>query len=282
MKRTSLSIIAGMVLCAAAAPAPAQTVAAGPLTADQKEWRYKVGMMERVLEGAAEHGAARTRERLQQALPAQMLLGESPRVRGFQLAGYGVFFDVEMPSLDGTIDGMLLWSLQTLDQNDLGLQSALQALKSFVDSAKDPSLQQALKRIELQVAPATAMFPASVAAAAAGSERLATGSAASEPPAAGTLPGADPILDDPIAAYHTEVMQAIMDAMLEHSGPLAIGADQWLTVAVRRIGNRPRLAATEDDSRTFMARISGAGLRNFRSGQVSKEEALKGIELRVF
>jgi hypothetical protein len=273
-----------MVVAAAAHPAAAQTIERTPLTAEQKEWRYKVGQMERVLEGAAEHGAALTRERLQKALPAQMLLGDTPRARGFRLAGYGVFFDVEMPSLDGTIDGTLLWSLQTLDQNDLGLQSALDALKSFVESAKDPTLQQALKRVELQIAPASAMLPMP-AESAPGAPRLSTGSAASvsaATTAAADAPAADPILNDPIEAYHTEVMRAIMDAMLDHSGALGIGSDEWLTVAVRRIADRPRLAASDDDSRTFLARISGAGLRNFRSGQVSKEEALKQIEVRVF
>ena len=82
--------------------------------------------------------------------------------------------------------------------------------------------------------------------------------------------------------YHTEVMRALMDAMLEHSGPLEIGPDEWLTVAVRSNADRPRISAAETDSRTILARISGAGLRSFRSGQVSKEEALKRIELRVF
>jgi hypothetical protein len=280
VRRTATAIIAGLTLVAGTAGA--QTMTTAPLTAEQKDWRYRVGVMERVLEGAAEHGAALTRERLQKALPAQMMIAESPHVRGFQLAGYGVFFDVEMPSLDGTIDGTLLWSLQTLDQNDLGLQSALEALKSFVASAKDPSLQQALKRVELQVAPATALFPTAPDAAP-GAAMEATGSAAAAvAPMADTAKAADPILNDPIEAYHTEVMRAIMDAMLEHSGPLAIGPDAWLTVAVRRSSDRPRLTATDDDSRTFLARINGAGLRNFRSGLVSKEEALKLIEVRVY
>ena len=71
-------------------------------------------------------------------------------MRGFRLDGYGVFFDVEVPSLDGT----LTWSLRTLDQNDLGLQSALAVLKTRINPT-DIDLQQALKRIELQVGPAT-------------------------------------------------------------------------------------------------------------------------------
>ena len=52
-----------------------------------------------------------------------MLLTENARARGFRLEGYGVFFDVEVPSLEGTLP----WSFRTLDQNDLGLDSALQA-----------------------------------------------------------------------------------------------------------------------------------------------------------
>ena len=115
--------------------------------------------MERVLEGAVEHGATIIRDRLQAIAPdapAQMLILDNPRVRGFRLDGYGVFFDVEVPSLNGT----LTWSLRTLDQNDLGLQSALNVLKARLDPA-DVDLQQALKRLELQVGP---LAPASQAA----------------------------------------------------------------------------------------------------------------------
>ena len=109
--------------------------------------------MERVLEGAVEHGATMMRDRLQAVVPpaqAQLLIQENAHARGFRLEGYGVFFDVIVPSLDGS----LTWSLRTLDQNDLGLQSALAVLKTRINPA-DIDMQQALKRIELQVGPAT-------------------------------------------------------------------------------------------------------------------------------
>jgi len=270
--------IAAVLTLGGTAAASAQTTTTTPLTRDQKQWRYDVGVMERVLEGAVEHGADLTRDRLHlaAALPSQMLVTDSARVRGFRLTGYGVFFDVEVPPLDGTIEGTLLWTMRTLDQNDLGLQSALNALKSYVDSANDPSLEQAMRRVELQYTPATSVVPAGEPA---GTEpRLATGSAASLS-ATATI---DPPLENPIEAYHAEVMDAIKDAMLEHSGALAVAPDEWLTVAVRRIADGSRLSGAEDDSRTFIARISGAGLRAFRSGTVSKDEALKRIEVRVF
>ena len=78
-----------------------------------------------------------------------MLLTQNARARGFRLDGYGVFFDVEVPDLGGT----LTWSYMTLDQNALGLDAALKTLRSYVQAGNDVNLQQALKRVELQVSP---------------------------------------------------------------------------------------------------------------------------------
>src|SRR5262245_11245562 len=80
-----------------------------------KESRYQIGQIERLLEGAVEHGATVIRDRLLAIMPADMLLAENARARGFRLDGYGVFFDVEVPNLEGTVP----WSFRTLDQNDL-------------------------------------------------------------------------------------------------------------------------------------------------------------------
>ncbi len=143
----ALGVVAASSI-AMASSAAAQTTAR-PVEARQVH--YQIAVMERVLEGAVEHGATLIRDRLQAIAPdapAQMLILDNPRVRGFRLDGYGVFFDVEVPSLNGT----LTWSLRTLDQNDLGLQSALNVLKARLDPA-DVDLQQALKRVELQVGP---------------------------------------------------------------------------------------------------------------------------------
>src|SRR5207237_1270478 len=79
---------------------------------------------------------------------------ENARVRGFPLEGYGVLFDVEVPGIEGTA---LAWSFRTLDQNDLGLDRALKEIKAAIESKGDTNLDQAFKRIELQVAPAIAV-----------------------------------------------------------------------------------------------------------------------------
>src|ERR1700730_11792750 len=164
-KLVSTTVAAGVMLCAGAAPLAAQNALAARDQAQKaaaaRDQRSQIGVMERVLEQAVEHGAARTRERLQAVLPpAEMLLSANARVRGFRLDGYGMLFDVEVPDLPASLP----WSFSMLDQNGLGLASALQELRSIVEKTGDPNAEQALKRIELQVAP-IGLSAASVAGA---------------------------------------------------------------------------------------------------------------------
>jgi hypothetical protein len=207
-------------------------------------------------------------------------------VRGFRLEGYGVFFDVIVPSLDGS----LTWSLRTLDQNDLGLQSALSVLRTRINPS-DIDMQQALKRIELQVGPAAMPVGLTLPVAGQSDARNVSGSAAGvadqQGPAtaqAGPAPAVqpDPILDDPNEAYRTEVIQALIDAMLDHSSPLGIGPNEWVTIAARRNEERPRLAPADSGAQSVVIRASGADLAAFRAGQISRDEVIKRLDRRVF
>ena len=111
-------------------------------------------------------------------------------------------------------------------------------------------------------------------------------SATSVTPASAASPAAqqtqDPILGNPYEAYRTEVVQALADAMLDYSGPLAIGADEWLTIAARGIQDRPRLGPPDNDVQTVLIRVRGADLAAFRAGQMSRDDVIKRIERRVF
>jgi hypothetical protein len=237
--------------------------------------RYQIGQMERVLEGAVEHGVAVTRNRLQAVaqVPAEMLVSDNAHARGFRLEGYGMFFDVVVPSFETT----LTWSLRTLDQNDLGLNSALRALQTYVKTSGDPNLEQALKRIELQVNPGglTRTSIADVQDA-----RTATGSAAAVSADKPAGPP-DPILTEPSEAYRGEVIQALKDAMLAYSG-LGIAPDEWLTIAAKGNDERPRLAPADSDARTRIIRLRGSDLADFLAGRITRAEALQRIEVRVF
>jgi hypothetical protein len=293
MKRLGTRALGVAASIAVASSAAAQTNAR-PVGARQTH--YQIGVMERVLENAVEHGATLIRDRFQAVAPdalAQMLILDNPRARGFRLDGYGVFFDVEVPSLNGG----LTWSLRTLDQNDLGLQSALNVLKARLDPT-DVDLQQALKRVELQVGPlAPAGAPAAAVPTTSRVPRLpnplrATGSAASAadpqvgaasvPPAAPAPQPDDKILENPNEAYREEVVQALADAMLDHSGALGLGADEWLTIAARGIQDQPHLGPPDNDAQTVMIRLRGSDLTEFRANQISRDEVIKRMDRRVF
>jgi hypothetical protein len=276
-------VMAGTI-AAAAAPASAQNaaqaredaraqMAAARVAAEQ---RYQIGQMERVLEGAVEHGVTVTRDRLQALAQtsADMLVSDNAHARGFRLDGYGVFFDVIVPSFDAT----LTWSLRTLDQNDLGLDSALRTLQSHVRTAGDPNLEQALKRLELQMPTVVARTASAQASPGA---RNATGSAAAVAGDVAPRPD-DPILTDPNEAYRTEVTQALKEAMLAHSSSLGIGPNEWLTIAAKGNYDRPRLAPADTDSLTRIFRLKGSDLADFLANRISHEEALNRIEIRVF
>lgn len=263
--------------CLAAVPAAAQSTTAARRDDDSGQQRYQIAVLERVLEGAVEHGVTVTRDRLQAVaqVPTEMLVSDNSHARGFRLEGYGVFFDVSVPSFVTPF-----WTLQTLDQNDLGLDSAMKELQQIVRG--NANAEQALKRVELQVNPMGLTRAASNRPVAADA-RNAVGSAASvvnppEPQAAAF----DPILKDPAEAYRGEVIDALKDAMLEHSSSLGIGPNEWLTIAARGNDDRPRLAPADTSSRTRIIRLRGSDLAAYLARQITKEEAMDRIELKVY
>lgn len=270
------NVIAGAALTAtivSANAAAAQTREAAPAQMgpqqlrELKELRYQIRQMEGLLEGAVEHGAAVMRDGLRLVLPTDMLLAEEARARGFRLEGYGIFFDVEVPSLQGPLP----WSFQALDQSNLGIQSALQTLRSFVDGrgANDVNVQQALRRVEVQMAP---MGGAAVSdAGVVGTDRQASAEA-------------QPVVSQQQAnqAYRETISIALMDAMLEHSRGLNIGQGEWLSVAARGIGDRPRPGSSDTDGQTWLISVRGSDLKLFLGGELSREDALKRVSVRVF
>ena len=275
MKRIALVIVGAVTLSAGAASAQTkQSVAA------QKQARYEIAQMERVLEGAVEHGVANIRDRLQALGPTELLISDNARARGFRLDGYGVFFDVVVPSLDTTV----LWSIRTLDQNLLGLQSALKELETHVKQSGDVNLEQALRRIELQVDPLLVARSATSVAGATTVGSAARNVTDSVTAATADVPqqAADSILANPNDVYRTEVTQALKEALLDHSSSLGIEPSEWLTLAARRNDDRPRLAPADTDAQTFFIRLKGSDLAAFLARQITREEALQRIEVRVF
>jgi hypothetical protein len=286
----TLTLILGVAL---ASPALAQTPARSP---EARQLHFQIDMMERVLEGAVAHGVAGFRDRLQAVAPAapvELLILESPRVRGFRLDPYGVFFDVEVPSLNGS----LAWSLNVLDQNDSVVQSALTTLRSRIDPS-DAELRQAVDRLAVRVsvpapatraaAPVSAPEPKRAVPTLPNTRRPAQDrqvTAASVAPAAQSgdaAEQADNILENPNETYRTEVIKSLSEAMLDYSGALPVKDDEWLTIAARGVNDRPLGSPSSNDGPTIQIRVRGADLATYHAGQISRDEVMKRIEHRVF
>lgn len=253
---------------------------------DQVQARYNIFVMEGVLERAVEHGADRLRRQVRRVMPDMLLLSGAAEARGFRLDGYGVFFDVEVPVMRRSV----AWSLKSMiDDNGMAASAALQQIKAAIermapDAREKAALMQALKRLELQVGPPAMPGANAPALAAAQRGTVTSMEAAAAAPQPATPPQEDnTLMEDPSGAYEKEVVSALIDAMLDHSGPIRVGADEWLTVAARDNEHRDRLVPGDPyDLLTIVLRVKGSDLAQFRADRITREEARKRVEVREF
>jgi hypothetical protein len=287
VNRLACILVGGAVgtIAISGAPASAQPASSSRV---EVESRYQIGQMERLLEGAVEHGVTVLRDRMQTVtqIPMDLMVSDNAHARGFRLEGYGIFFDVIAPSFETSA---LVWSYNTLNQNDLGVDSAIKKLQAAIKD--DPNAQQALQRLLIQVGPGSLRQLANPSTEGA---REKTGSAAAAQDRGAGASGVnvdapqqptgaiDPILNDPNEVYRTEVIQALEDAMLDHSSGLKIGGAEWLTIAVKGNESRPRLGPADTTGRTVILRLRGADLAAFLTNQIERSDVLKRIEVRVF
>ena len=89
--------------------------------------------------------------------------------------------------------------------------------------------------------------------------------------------------DDPSVIYVSEVTNALVDAMLEHGGPVGVGPDEWLTVAARESLDRGLVPDDPGEpSMTFVLRIKGSDLNALRERRLTREEARARVEIRQY
>ena len=268
--------IVGVVLAVGAnGVASAQTLTASD--AEQVRARQKIFMMEGVLERAVQLGVENLRRKVRAVMPDDALLqGSAPQVRGFRLDGYGVFFDVEVPSLRRS----LAWSLRTMNENAAVLGRDLASMRAFVQAIADPraraEFDRILQRVQRQIGPAGALDRAST-------QPGPTGAAQSLPIAAATTttpqapespppPQLDATLMDPSQAYTDEVKASLIDAMIENSGALVLEGNEWLTVAARDNAPSDPFMPGGQDAMTLVIRIKGDDLNAFRAGRLTLEQ----------
>lgn len=265
---------------------------------EQVKARQKIFMMEGVLERAVQLGVDNLRRRVRAVMPDDALLqGGVPQVRGFRLEGYGVFFDIEVPALRRS----LAWSLRTMNQTGMALARDLAQMRAFVQSIADPRVRaefdRTLRRIQQQMGP-TPPVPGPTLPVPVLGDRVASASQGAPmvtaqsvpPPAPGqpaepaaVLPQVDPLLlNDPSEAYTQEVKAAVIDAMIENSGPLVLGDDEWLTVAARDNAPSDPFMTGDPDVMTLVLRVKGSDVNAFRAGRLTLDQVRSRVEIGEF
>ena len=297
MLKQFVASVATVLVAATGVDTAEQPQAGRPIAAqhdEQVQARYNIFVMEGVLERAVEHGADRLRRQVRRVMPDMLLLSGAAEARGFRLDGYGVFFDIEVPVMRRSV----AWSLRTIvEENSIVAGAALQQLKAGVERlASDPrekaNLLQWIRRIETQLGPSSAQTTNAPVVAPGQRGTLTSMEAApvasvpaqAAPPAPpARTPEEMALLKDPDGAYEREVVGALIDAMLDHSAPIRVGPEEWLTVAARDNEHRDRLVPGDPyDLLTIVLRVKGSDLAAFRADRLTREEARRRVEVREF
>lgn len=286
---------------AVVAPPAAPAVPADPERVRQAgvDARYKVRIMEGVLEKSVQQAALRLNEQLQRVSPDLIQLTGAAHARGYRLEGYGLFFDVEVPAAMRQTMG---WTARVMRQQQQGVAEALTSLKRLtgeLDPKARAEAERAMRQIELVVRPLPRaraadgpLGPPPSAAGAVGVAATADAGAVPAPapaaaptdqsPAAAAAPReSDALWRSPDLAYEEQVREALIGAMLEWGALLPLGPDEWLTVAARDNQDviMPGLAP---DVVTIILRVKGSDLADRLAGRVPLDELRRRVEVREF
>jgi hypothetical protein len=284
-----MAVAAGVLAMAGPAWAQVQAGRGAPVDARSGQ-RYQLAVMEGVLEAAVQQGARVVSRQWRAVSPDTLFISGNARARGFLLDSYGVFFDVQVPAMRQSV----AWTWRQLNLDAGGTAVALRTLKDNLKAVTDPvarrDIDQAIRRLELQMGPAVkgpeeaggTATPASGVSSVAGVASQAPSAQPPVPGVAGAAAGPE-ALADPGAAYTNEVRSALLDAMLDHSHALTIGPDEWLTVAAHDDDMARRLGSSEPyDAVTMLFRIKGSDLQAFRAGRLTRAEARGRIEIKEY
>ena len=74
---------------------------------------------------------------------------------------------------------------------------------------------------------------------------------------------------------------ALVDAMLDYSGPMNLQPDEWLTIAARD-SEGPVVPGQLYEAMTIVLRVKGSDLAAYVSKQISRDDARKRVEVREF
>ena len=277
--------VVGVIVAVGISSAVSAQAVAQAVDIEQVRARQRIFMMEGVLERAVQLGVDNLRRRVRAVMPDDALLqGGVAQVRGFPLEGYGVFFDIEVPALRRS----LAWSMRTMHDTGMALARDLAQIRSLMQTISDPRAQaefdRTLRRIQQQIGPTPSVQAGQVVSPGGVTAVTAQAATSSGQPAEAPA-GADLdqlLLNDPNEAYTQEVRAAVIDAMIENSGQLALGDREWLTVAARDNAPAGPFMSGDPDAVTLVLRVKGADLSAFRAGRLTLEQVRSRVEVNEF
>jgi hypothetical protein len=264
----------------AAPPQTTSQAAPGPQPFPRERLQriYLIRQLESVLTNAVKTGAASLANQLKLADPTSLFVTGNARSRGFELDGYGVVFDVDVPTMMQSV----LWSAQMLQRQ--------QEMDQLQDTINDPRTSDGMRRVAtnelrriqrmmnsqavpMQPTPAQPVSQGMVSAASTDSPATADARMAGSAP---VPPMPDPRSPDEM--YTDVIKNALIDAMLNFGPALRLGDDEWLTVAAR--ATTQSVTNQLDDSSSIVIRVKGGDLTAFLTGKLSREAVLKKIEIK--
>ena len=263
------AVITGSITMTALAQ---QTVTAPRDSEEQLRARQRIAMMEASLERSVSMGAIPVIRQVQDVVGDPPRLLGAPRATGIRLEGIGVFFNVQVPALNVPI----LWEMRHV-VDTRATNAILAELRMFArQQPPGPARAQFedfIAQLEVRNGPPTVDRPRqNVSAASLGAPE------AVRPPVA-PEPAGDMAALNPYEVYRNGIKAAIIDAMLESSGALSIGPDEWLIVSARRDAPRdPLFPADFIDTTTWVAKVKGSDLEAFRTQRISAAEVRKLVQ----
>jgi hypothetical protein len=102
-------------------------------------------------------------------------------------------------------------------------------------------------------------------------------------PAPGQVKAATAIAPEPRALYRAAVIDAVSEAMLDYSLQMALGPEEWLTVATRG-SEGPLTSQGLSDPTTIILRVKGSDLAIYHADPARRDEIRQKVksEARLF
>jgi hypothetical protein len=259
-------------------PSPRSPAPVVQMTPEQIQRIYHIRQLEGVLTNAVKAGASSLAYQMQVAEPS-LFVTTNARTRGFELDGYGVFFDVDVPAMLQSA----VWAVQARTEQQ-------QYLDSLRATAADPKVNPATRRVaEFELRRVERMLglqpsPLSPSLAAPPSPGVVTAATTDAPAAAEARPAATvaplPDLRDPNERYTEAIKDKLIDVMLAYGTALRLEDQEWLVIAARAT-NGDTLPGQLDDAASILLRIKGEDLNAHAQKKLTREEVIKRIEIKI-